>query len=148
MSVQLPGNREDTAQHQLQALDAYRISLHPILLADVHGLERVSALVDIGGDVHDLHTAAGGELAEERTGIAEQQRTVFVQGEHDRLVPQDGGSEMRIYLCNLCRTRRINDEECMCRISKNVHIDCFRDNPSSMYMELGLSLKQSAWKRF
>ena len=78
MSVQLPGNREDTAQHQLQALDAYRISLDPILLAHVHGLEHVSALVDIGGDVHDLHTVGMGELAEEQTGIAKQQRTVFV----------------------------------------------------------------------
>ena len=85
----IPGNCEYTVKHHLQALHVDLIAL-PRLLARVHCGPKLATSFDFGGDVYHFD----GKFAEEGTGIPHDQRTVFVQGEHERLVSQDGRPEM------------------------------------------------------
>ena len=89
----IPGDREHTVQQYLQALHVDIIAL-PRLLAHVHCGPQLSTststALDFGGDVYHFD----GELAEEGTGVLRDERTLLVQGEHHRLVSQNGRPEM------------------------------------------------------
>ena len=107
----IPGNREHTVQHHLQALHVdivARLRLLARMHCDPQTVTSTTAALDFGGDVYHFD----GELAEEGTGILQDERTFPVQGEHHRLVSQDGRPEMKsIDRFHLAISKKLDSQE-------------------------------------